>query len=355
MLLSGTSVEVREISGCVASGAGQGVLFTRLDWARRQFIECLGIDPYPGTLNLVLKTSRDHDNWVRLKAGNPTATITPTDPSWCLARAYPVSIEGRMPGAIVLPNVSGYPEAQIEVISALMIRREFGLKDGDNVTLKISGPISARAVIFDADGTLVDSIEAYRIVAERAAAPHGIPVQLEAVRRALNTGLPFWDMLIPAGRANREEFVRRLKDDAARLWPEVLRASGRPFPGLRKTLENLKGRKFRLGIVTGSHGVALQLLEEANLMQYFSAVISGDEVRRRKPHPEGLLACVEAVEVRPNEAVYVGDTSLDVQASRAAGMFSVAVLSGAADCAQLTAAGPDRIIHSHARLPEILA
>jgi phosphoglycolate phosphatase-like HAD superfamily hydrolase len=58
--------------------------------------------------------------------------------------------------------------------------------------------------------------------------------------------------------------------------------------------------------------------------------------------------------VQPGEAVYVGDTPLDAQASRAGGLASVAVLSGAGNSAELSAADPDWIIHSHARLPEIV-
>ena len=65
-------------------------------------------------------------------------------------------------------------------------------------------------------------------------------------------------------------------------------------------------------------------------------------------HPGGQSGWIDIL------AAYVGDTPIDIQASRAAGMASVAVLSGAGDSALLSAEGPDRIIHSHARLSEIL-
>jgi HAD superfamily hydrolase (TIGR01509 family) len=250
--------------------------------------------------------------------------------------------------------VSGYPEAQVEIIAALSVRETFSLKDGDRLSLDVSQPLSVRAVIFDVDGTLVDSLEAYRVVAELAAAPHGVAVTREMVRQAMNNDVVFWDLLIPAERPDRGELIKQLMEEAIRRWPDALRAHGRLYPGLRGTLESLRSRGLRLGIVTGSRATVLQPLHEAGLMDFFDAVVTGKDVQRRKPDPEGLLKCAAALGIAPHEAAYVGDTPLDVQASRAAGMASVAVLSGAGNSALLSTAGPDWIVHSHIGLPEII-
>ena len=341
------------IQGTVVTGRGEGAAFTQLEWARRQFVERLGIDPFPGTLNLLLDSPADRKGWGDLKAGVGRAVIPP-DSQWCSARCYPVRVGGRLPGAIVLPEVPGYPEAQVEIIAALSVRETFSLKDGDRLSLEISQPLSVRAVIFDVDGTLVDSLEAYRVVAEMATAPYGISVTREMVRQAMNNDVVFWDLLISAELPDRGEFIRQLKEEAGRRWPEALRAHGRLYSGLRGTLETLRGCGLRLGIVTGSRATVLQPLHEAGLMACFDAVVTGKDVQRRKPDPEGLLKCAAALGIAPGMGVYVGDTPLDVQASRAAGMASVAVLSGAGDSALLSAAGPDWIIHSHTGLPEII-
>ncbi len=341
------------IEGTVVTGRGEGAAFTQLEWARRQFVERLGIDPFPGTLNLILDSPADLEGWGDLKAGAGRAVIPP-DSQWCTARCYPVRVGGRLPGAIVLPEVPGYPEAQVEIIAALSVRETFSLKDGDRLSLDISRPLSVRAVIFDVDGTLVDSLEAYRVVAELAAAPHGIAVTREMVRQAMNNDVVFWDLLIPAERPDRVEFVKQLREEAVRRWPDALRAHGRLHSGLRGTLETLRRRGLRLGIVTGSRATVLQPLHEAGLMACFDAVVTGKDVQRRKPDPEGLLMCAAELGIAPDQGAYVGDTPLDVQASRAAGMASVAVLSGAGDSALLSAAGPDWIIHSHTDLPEII-
>ncbi|MFQ5611611.1 MAG: HAD-IA family hydrolase [Anaerolineae bacterium] len=342
-------------AGRVVTGLGAGASFTQVTWAREQFLARLGIDPYPGTLNLILDEPADLGRWAELKAQAGQLLASP-DPAWCNARCYPVRVGGRVPGAIVFPEVPDYPEAQVEVIAALPLREQLSLADGDRLSLQVSLPLAVRAAIFDVDGTLVDSVEAYRVVAELAAAPHGIEITPEVVRHALNTNHPsFWELVVPDNEPNPAALIDAMKREARRQWPQVLRRHGRVFPGLGRTLETLRDRGMRLAIVTGSHGGSLQPLREAGLLQLFETVVTGRDVERRKPDPEGLHQSLAALGVGPDEAVYIGDTPIDVQASRSAGMASVGVLTGAGDSAQLSTAGPDWVVQTHARLPDILA
>ena len=182
----------------------------------------------------------------------------------------------------------------------------------------------------------------------------GISVTSAAVAHALNTGTPFWDLVIPAATPDRSQTIEQLKTETMRRWPKVLCTHGRIFPRLAETLSDLAARGARLGIVTDSHIREAHPLCTAGLFRHFAAVVSGGDGAHRKPHPEGLLKCADALGVAPHESVYVGDTSLDVQASRAAGMASVSVLSGAGDSAHLSAEGPDWIIESHAGVPGIV-
>jgi HAD superfamily hydrolase (TIGR01509 family) len=342
------------LTGQVVTGMGQGASFTQLDWVRPQFMTKLGIDPYPGTLNLRLHHPADLTRWVGLKH-QVDCLIVPPDSAWCEARGYPVCIAGRLPGAIIVPDVPGYPETQVEVIAALPLRQEFCLTDGDSLALETSQPLSIQAVIFDVDGTLVDTVDAYHTVAELAAAPHGVSISREMVRFALNNNHPtFWELVTPLEHPNRLELMEAMKQEAMRCWPEVLRQHGRIMPGLRQTLETLQSRGLRLAIMTGSQSGSFLPLREEGLLDFFEIIVTGTDVVRSKPDPEGLLKCAAALGIAPGQAVYVGDTPTDVRASRAAGMAAVSVLSGAGDSALLSAAGPDWLIYSHARLPEII-
>ncbi len=128
------------MTGRLATGIGQGRHFTSLDWARRQFIERLGIDPFPGTVNLTLEDADALAAWARLKAEPGVRIDNPNDgPFDCDARCYPVLIAGRIAAAIVLPEVDGYSPAAIEMIASVGVRDALGITDGDTVTLVVRG------------------------------------------------------------------------------------------------------------------------------------------------------------------------------------------------------------------------
>lgn len=142
-------------------------------------------------------------------------------------------------------------------------------------------------------------------------------------------------------------FTRR----AVQLWPEVLAEHGRVFPEVASLLETLRGRGAKLAIMTGGQSIAP--IRDAGLLDHFEVVVTGQDITRRKPDPEGLLKCTAALGIETRDAVYVGDTPIDVRAGRAAGMYTVGLLAGAGDSAMLSASGPDRIAASHGRLGDL--
>ena len=126
-----------KITGRLATGIGFGQHFTRLEWARAQFMTKLGIDPFPGTLNVIV-AGPDLARWAHLAASPGVRIENPGNgPHDCDARCYPVLIAGRIDAAIVLPEVTGYAPGQIEVIAAVGVREALGIEDGDAVTLVI--------------------------------------------------------------------------------------------------------------------------------------------------------------------------------------------------------------------------
>ncbi len=336
------------LSGRIATGLGNGAAFTQLAWAREQFTSKLGIDPFPGTVNLHIEEADTLAAWSTVRAQPGYRIVAPGSDS-CDARCYPVRIDDHYPAAIVYPEVDGYPVTQLEIIAPLAVRKHLSLSDGDPLSVTTSSRLDVTAVLFDLDGTLVDTIETFHILAQRAADPLGIKVSRAAIMDSLNTGSLFWESMLPPDMPERDKVVKNLIAEARRLWPEVMAEHGRVFDGVEETLHGLRAQGLRIGIVTG--GESLGLLSDTDL---FDCVVTARDVEKRKPDPEGLLQCLAAMNVSPARALYVGDTQIDVTAARAAGMYAIGVLTGAATSTSLCIAGADRIIASHEQLAELI-
>jgi HAD superfamily hydrolase (TIGR01509 family) len=341
------------VVGRVVTGVGQGAGFSQLDWAKKQFMSLCGIDPYPGTLNIILEDAENLAAWRTMKS-QPGHPVRSEDPAACDATLYPVRLRDAIPGVVILPDVAGYADEQVEVVAAVSLREQLDLHDGDQ--LEIAGEVArpVNAVIFDVDGTLLNSLEGYRIAASRATAPYGYEVTYEAVRQSLNLNQPFWDFIIPAGQPRDPAFIAKLRDETMRHWPAVRDAHVRTLPGLTGVLERLANAGVRLGIFTGSDGESLPCLEKAGLLDQFEVIVTRRDVEKFKPDPAGLIECMKRMGVTAQKTVYVGDSRNDVQASLAAGVMSIAVLSGAGDSASLSAAGAHRLLAEIASLPDLL-
>jgi CTP-dependent riboflavin kinase len=124
------------LTGVIATGLGQATGFTGLDWARAAFIGQLGIDPYPGTINLLVGDDENRAVWAGVRAGD-AIVIHPPRTDWCDAHCYKAIIAGQIEAAIVLPLLEGYPVDQIELIAAVNVRDALGVEDGDRVTIEI--------------------------------------------------------------------------------------------------------------------------------------------------------------------------------------------------------------------------
>lgn len=338
------------ISGRVVSGVGQGAGFTQLAWAMEQFIAECGISPYPGTLNIVLTDDHDLATWQKVKADRGIR-IHAGDSESCDCRLFPVRIGNEFPGAIVLPEVSGYPGDQVELIASLPLRRKLSVADGDRIEMTGQCFASVKTIIFDVDGTLLNSLDGYRAAAHRAAAAHGYEVTLDTVRRALNSNQPFWELVVPAEKAADPAFIRQLRTETMAHWPAAMAEHVSVLPGAEPAFRQLRDAGIHLAIFTGSDGESLSVLEDAGLLEYFDPILTGRDVGNRKPEPDGILQCLEIMSADPVETIYIGDSVTDVRASQAAGVGSISMLTGAGDSASLSAAGTHRVLASLAGLP----
>jgi HAD superfamily hydrolase (TIGR01509 family) len=198
-------------------------------------------------------------------------------------------------------------------------------------------------VVFDLDGTLTDSIEAYYEVFREATARCGIQVKREEVLEPMITGHFIWDRAIPKEVPNREEKIKQ----CMKIMPEVF-LSGiervKLFPGVDTLLETLRRRKVRIGIVTSSLRDALRPLHNHGLLDCFDATVTREDGLPIKPSGDGIVECLRRMQVRAGHAVTVGDSPVDIRAGKEAGTLTIGVLSGIGTLSQMEEAAPTAIL-----------
>ncbi len=211
-----------------------------------------------------------------------------------------------------------------------------------------------KGVLFDLDGTLIDSKKDIAAAANSARLHFGLPaLPLETVVGYVGRGIE---------HLNRKTLGT---DDPQRLAEglEVLKAYYRDhcvdqtfiYPGAKELLNTLKTRGLKLGLVSNKpHEFTLITLEKLGLMSYFTAVLGADVVARKKPDPEPLLAALEKMGISPREAVMIGDSPVDTQAARAAGMRVGLVSHGFVSKEEMTSSHPDWLVDSLKEYDEIL-
>jgi CTP-dependent riboflavin kinase len=124
------------LQGVVVEGLGESANFTCLAWVKEQFIKSLGIDPYPGTFNLEVREADSLARFRKIKLQRGIE-IAPGQPRFCAAKGFPVLVNGKIKGALIIPLVKDYPEGKLEIIAPVNIRQALSLKNGDAVTVEI--------------------------------------------------------------------------------------------------------------------------------------------------------------------------------------------------------------------------
>jgi HAD superfamily hydrolase (TIGR01509 family) len=197
-----------------------------------------------------------------------------------------------------------------------------------------------RAVLFDWDGTLVDSAQRTYRCYVGVFSGFGIAYDHAAFERTYS---PDWyrtyeDVGLP----------RELWKEADARWLSCYETeASRLVQGALETLERLRSRGLRQGLVSSGDGTRVRREVAAlGLERFFGAVVCGGETARRKPDPEPLLLALERLGLPPAETAYVGDSPEDVAMAKAAGAFAVGVPGGFPNREALAAARPDVLAQS---------
>ena len=204
-----------------------------------------------------------------------------------------------------------------------------------------------RGVLFDWDGTLLDSYHADSQAYLAMFHALGINWDLEDLARHYT---PDWYQVYRAARLPRARW-----EEAGRLWNRFYRQQ-KPvlLPGARRVLEQL-GRRFKLALVTsGSRARVLRQLRQFGLAERFAARVCSEDAHRRKPDPAPLELALRRLRLPPEVCVYVGDAPEDIEMARRAGVRAIAVLGPFPVHDRVRAARPDVLLRSIDELPRLL-
>jgi N-acetyl-D-muramate 6-phosphate phosphatase len=188
---------------------------------------------------------------------------------------------------------------------------------------------NARAVLFDLDGTLIDSAPDLGAAADKMRVDRGLPsLPLDAYRHMAGAGAR--GMLgIAFGMKPDHPDYDAMREEFFVNYERCMTERTYAFDGVPELIAQLTGRGFAWGVVTNkAMRFAGPLTRTMPLFASAAAVVGGDSTPHAKPHPEPLYEAARRLELEPGQCVYVGDDERDIVAGRAAGMGTVAATYG---------------------------
>lgn len=208
-----------------------------------------------------------------------------------------------------------------------------------------------RGVLFDLDGTLVDSYDAIAASLNYARAAFAEPpLPVAVVRRMVGHGL---ESLIEEalGPERTVDGVRLFREHYDRVGIE----STRTLPGVASTLPALRARGYRMGVASNKPArFGRPILERLGLAAHFDAILGPDLVAHPKPHREMVDRLLQILGVSAAEVVYVGDMGVDAETCRNAGIPCWLIATGSCSPEELAAAGGDRCLDQFEELLTLL-
>lgn len=202
------------------------------------------------------------------------------------------------------------------------------------------------AVLFDLDGTLLDTLDDIADAANRALTACGLPGHpVEAYKQFVGDGVKVLiQRIVPADRQDAKTMqrcVEAYRQEYSRNW----NAKTRPYAGVAEMLDAVKGRGLKIAVLSNKPDDFTQQCVNALLPQWsFDMVMGAIDGRPNKPDPSGAIEVAHRLGVAPRRFLYVGDTGTDMKTARAAGMMAAGVLWGFRERDELEEGGAQHVI-----------
>ncbi len=187
-------------------------------------------------------------------------------------------------------------------------------------------------ILFDLDGTLVDTAPDLGYALNLQLQKHGKPVLSDAAIRPFASHGSRGLLGLGFGITPDDSNFIQMRDEYLHFYESVLTRSPVLFDGMQQALDTITSRGLNWGIVTNKPGrFTTPLVEYLGLNRRAMCVVSGDDAAKPKPSPDTLLLACERAKVNPEGCIYVGDAARDIEAGRAAGMKTIVAMYGYID------------------------
>ncbi|NOZ09625.1 MAG: phosphoglycolate phosphatase [Gammaproteobacteria bacterium] len=220
-------------------------------------------------------------------------------------------------------------------------------------------PLSVKMVMIDLDGTLIHTAPDLAASANRMLEDLDMPTHpQDQVERWIGNGVARLVKRALTGQMQAEPEAALFDQAYARFlehYGQSVSALSRPYPGVVEGLDALKEAGFELACITNkAESFTLPLLKDLHLHDYFSLILSGDSLPRKKPDPLPLLHACKHFQITPDHGVLVGDSANDTQAAQAAGMPVVCMTYGYNQGVDVRSLGAQAVIDSLVELPQYI-
>ncbi|MBC7880130.1 MAG: HAD family hydrolase [Anaerolineae bacterium] len=214
--------------------------------------------------------------------------------------------------------------------------------------------MATRLIVFDLDGTLVDSEQGIVSAMALTVSALGLPAEtVERWRRLI--GVPLREQMALILPTDRLAEAPTVVETYRVLYREIMLDNSQPFPGVDDLLRELHAQGDILAICSGKRGPSIrEVLAHVGWTQIFPVVISPDDVKRGKPDPESMVVALDKTGFQPNQAIMIGDTHFDIEMANRAGVTSCAVTWGTHSRQELAIADPRFWVDSVAELKTLL-
>lgn len=196
-------------------------------------------------------------------------------------------------------------------------------------------------IIFDLDGTLLDTLEDLKNAVNHVLAAHGYPIKtLEEIRKSVGNGTKvLLEKTVPDGSSN--PLFNTINEEYQKYYLEHCNEKTGPYKGVREAMKQLKDKGYKMAIVSNKPDSAVKELRDKYFGEYLNVAIGDKEGRRRKPYPDSVFAAIEELGSDHDECIYIGDSEVDFLTAENSGLPCISCLWGFRTQEELISNGVD--------------